>query len=116
MHEYSIVHSLLETILDECKKKNITEKINTVNIVIGKLNWIYPEILKESFEIQSNGTGVEGAELKIIERPAIIKCRDCLKTTELTEPVFLCQHCSSAEVEIISGQELYLDSFEISEF
>lgn len=117
MHEYSAANNLVDLVLKECNKNNIQgkNKVKVISVVIGKLNWIYPEIFNDCFHIISQNSILENSSLKIIGKPAQIKCRNCNEITEIIEPIFICKNCLSCEVDIVSGQEFYLESIEVDD-
>lgn len=111
MHEYGIVSNIIET----ADKIVIKEKINNIkriNVAIGKMNWIYPEVLYDCFNMIIKNTKFEKSKLNIISVDAIIECKECHSKSKLTEPLFICSECLSRDVFVVSGNELYIDSIE----
>ena len=45
----------------------------------------------------------------------MLRCDACGAEWELEEPVFRCGACGSAEVEVVAGEELRVESIEIRE-
>ncbi|HOK39877.1 MAG TPA: hydrogenase maturation nickel metallochaperone HypA [bacterium] len=117
MHEFSICSNLFNILNNEIKEKYNLEnkKINSINIVIGKLNWIFPDIFEDCFKIIAKDTIFQNTKLNIISQPAIIKCIECSNEFEITEPIFICNKCYSNNIEIITGNQLYIESIDIEE-
>jgi hydrogenase nickel incorporation protein HypA/HybF len=111
MHEYGIVVNIVDTAKKICEEKKIT-KIEKINVVIGKLNWIYPDIINDCYKMITKGTMLENCQLVVEPVEAVIECKECKQRTTLTEPFFLCSNCLSNNVITITGNELYIDSLE----
>lgn len=111
MHEYGIVVNIVESTRKIVEKENISD-LKVINVVIGKMNWIYPELLYDCFRMVTKGTDFEKTKLSVIPVEAVIKCKDCNTNTSLTEPLFVCSDCLSTNVSVISGNQLYIDSLE----
>ena len=65
-----------------------------------------------AFEVVTSGTTLQGAELMIDEPLGIGHCRDCDSDISLPDLILLCP-CGSADVEVISGRELAIESIEV---
>lgn len=112
MHEASIAQNLLEIILDkarECK----ANKITLIKLKIGDFAGINQDSLRFVFENYSKGTLAEEAFLKITPIPLLGKCRKCNETFKIKKDEFKCSKCGSVEVDIISGEDLYVENIEI---
>jgi hydrogenase nickel incorporation protein HypA/HybF len=58
------------------------------------------------------GTGLQDARLDIDEPPGRAYCRDCGDEFGLDDPIMLCP-CGSADLEVLSGQQLRIISVEV---
>ncbi len=114
MHEYSIAQALVEQINDVARQ-NGADAVTRVVIQVGKLRAVVPEILRWGFEIASEGSIAEGAELEVEVIPIVIRCRACSTERELDDPFYVCPACNSFDVEQLSGNELILKTLEISD-
>jgi len=115
MHEYSITESIINIACEELKNINYT-KINSINIVIGKLNGFSPECIKFYFEFLSKDTEVENAELKFTLKNIKLFCPECKKEFETDEILFICHFCNNTKnLSILSGKEFYIDDMEVQE-
>jgi len=116
MHELQIAQNIVKITEDEVRKSGLTQSISAINLKIGKMHAIIHESLRFSFNVlKRERTQLEQAELIISEMPVKIRCRACHKTQLITEPIFICSDCSSTDIEIISGNELYVDSIEFKD-
>lgn len=107
MHELSITESLVSAILER-----VDGRVQTVTLVIGRLSGLVPESVRFCFDICTQGTRLEGAALDIIELPGRARCLACDQEFELPDAIPLCA-CGSANLEIISGQELRIKHVEV---
>ena len=63
----------------------------------------------------AQGTSVEGAELEMQEVPALGKCRACAAESRLESFPLQCKNCGSFDLQILEGEELYVESLEMEE-
>jgi hydrogenase nickel incorporation protein HypA/HybF len=116
MHELQIAQNIVKITEDEVRKSGLTQNISAINLKIGKMHAVIHESLRFSFDVlKRTRIQLEQAELVISEMPVKIQCRTCHKTRLITEPIFICPNCSSADIEIISGNELFVDSIEFKD-
>jgi len=115
MHELTIAQNIVSIIEEELKKRDQLEaRVNQVFFNTGRLNAVIPESLRHNFNrIKNEKPFLREAELVIKEIPIVIRCRDCGEESTIEEPIFMCQHCNSTNIEVISGKKMYIDSLEI---
>ncbi|MEJ2232185.1 MAG: hydrogenase maturation nickel metallochaperone HypA [Nitrospirales bacterium] len=76
-----------------------------VSIVTDKLSAVLPEAIRFCFDIVSQGTVAEGAELEIVEIFGTAKCRSCGSQFELEQLCGRCP-CGSSDITRLTGEEL----------
>jgi len=76
---------------------------------------VVPASLVFAFEVISQGTELEGAELAIEQVPAAGVCRDCGSHTVLPDFPLMCSACGGLDVDVTEGEELQVDSIELAE-
>ncbi|WP_368731541.1 hydrogenase maturation nickel metallochaperone HypA [Calderihabitans maritimus] len=88
------------------------KKVKRVTLKVGKMSNVMPDSLSFCFEVLSEGTKCEGAELVIQETPLTGRCLDCQK--EFTSEGFplACPNCGSRNTRMIGGTELAIESIE----
>ena len=111
MHELVIVEGILEAVIPEVKKYDVS-KIETIRLKIGEMSGIVPSCIHEYFAIAAKGTIAEGAKLVIEKTPIRITCPDCGFEGEIHKGQYRCPECDSAGFRIISGREYYVESVE----
>lgn len=111
MHELSIAKDLL-AIVEKTAAEHGLVRVSGLRIVVGALGNVVPEALEFAFEVAGRGTVADGARLDIVEVPVTVRCNACRSETELEDFAFLCTACGSVDVDVLRGNELYLDSIE----
>jgi len=109
MHELSVIEGIVEAITEVAEVNRLTS-ITEVNLVIGKLQQLIPEMLELSFMISTKGTMAENSKLVIEWKEIRIQCCDCHSISEISDPVFICPNCGSFNLNILSGKELFIES------
>jgi len=114
MHEYAIGRNLVRAILSELDKLGPpAPKILKARVVVGKLRQVVPEILTSAYESLSRGTRLEGSKIEIIPAPIKVKCQECGWTGEIEDFRFQCRMCSSGDLQLLGGKELYLENLTV---
>ena len=116
MHELQIATNIISIVEEEIRKAGKTENVKYVYFIAGRMRAIIPETLQFSFDVQKKKhKQLENSKLLIKEIDIVIKCRDCENQQTINEPAFYCDKCNSTNIEIINGNELYVDSIELNE-
>lgn len=111
MHEIRIAKDLSEIVLEVANRENLS-KVTEVNICFGKMVQIVPDIFGFSFKEIVKDTIAKDTGINIEILPVIMKCNRCDNEFRLIEIDFLCNKCGSAELDILSGKELFVKSIE----
>ena len=116
MHELQIAQNIITIVNDELSKSRNKNAVDTVYFIAGRMRAIIPETLQFSFDVQKkNHRQLESSKLSVKEIDIVIKCKDCDHQQTILEPVFHCEKCLSANIEIVNGNELYVDSIELTD-
>ncbi len=112
MHELSIMESVMDTVRKSADELNI-HRIEKIKLVIGKMTMALPESLQFAFQALARDELFSGAVLEIEERDIICRCGGCQNEFPLKNAYhFVCPGCGSRDLEMIQGNELYIDSYE----
>jgi hydrogenase nickel incorporation protein HypA/HybF len=112
MHELSIACEI-NRIVDQYVSAEQKKLIRSVRMQIGRLQNVLPGSLKFCFEaINSNENSIP-PELLIEIVPITFKCNACGSACELDEFSFNCTNCGSADVNILTGNELLVKEIEL---
>lgn len=111
MHGLAIAESIVGISARHADVRRVTK----VYLKVGHLRQVVPSALAFSFELVAQGTPVEGAELEMEQIPATGLCRDCGEETRLESFPLQCRACGGFGLEILQGEELYVESLEMEE-
>jgi hydrogenase nickel incorporation protein HypA/HybF len=109
VHELAITESLVGAVVEHVG----AAKVLRVQLVIGRLSGVVPDAVRFCFDVCAEGTSLAGAQLDIVEAPGRAQCRDCQASVELDDLIALCP-CGSANLQLLSGQELRLSEVEVA--
>ncbi len=112
MHELTITQNVLDLVLKQAKESG-AEKIEKINLVIGELTGVVDISVQFYFEFLSKDTPAQGALLCFKMIPLRVKCRGCGNPFESEGGYFECPQCHGSSVEIIAGNELFVESIEV---
>jgi len=112
MHEMSIAQAIIDNLEEEQRIRGF-RRITRVEIRLGEFSNIVPESLSFCFDASKAGTIAADAELHLTIISLQGACTDCGKVVELREDYFLCPHCGSFQVAVLSGEELDLVSIDV---
>jgi hydrogenase nickel incorporation protein HypA/HybF len=111
MHETAIVSGLMR-ILEQKAAQHGVVRISQVLLKVGRLCAVEPQQLMACFEMFAEGTVAEGAELVIDVICVRGRCRQCATEFDVPRYRFECSSCGGNDIEVIQGQEMYIESFE----
>jgi hydrogenase nickel incorporation protein HypA/HybF len=114
MHEVSIALDLLRIVSEQCRKGGF-ERIDSINLKIGRASGIMPDALLFAFDVVKEGSPAGGAKLNIEEVPVSGHCKDCGKNFIVEENYVLnCPFCGGTEFVVTGGRELDIIDMEVS--
>jgi hydrogenase nickel incorporation protein HypA/HybF len=108
VHELSMCDAIARKVAERAAGRAVSR----VTIRVGHLRQVVPDAMTFSWEMLTATTALEGAVLDIEQAPAVVACRACGAATTLDVPVLACGECGAIDVELRSGDELLLVSFE----
>ena len=116
MHEFSICQNIVKLVLKEYEKlAPQAGKLLKTRIVVGKMHQIVPQSLQFAYEVLTRDTPAADSQLEIILKPVKVICKECNWQGEINDSLFLCRSCEKANVEIVTGKELYIQDLEVAE-
>jgi len=110
MHELSIAASIADIAVRHARGRPVSR----VEVRVGHLRQVVPSALEFAFELVAQGTPLEGAELVLEEVAATVRCRTCGAESSPRGFPLICP-CGSADVEIVAGEELTVESLDVEE-
>ena len=112
MHELSITKMMLDLVLEEAET-NEASRVERICLVVGEMSGIVDDCVRFYFDLLSQNTIAEGAEIRFRSVPATARCRECGKEFKLKGCAWGCPDCGRVNVEIAKGKELYVESIEV---
>jgi hydrogenase nickel incorporation protein HypA/HybF len=109
MHEMSLASALMEEI-ENIARQNGVVKVEEVELRVGALKQVVPEVMEEAFKAVTLGTLAEGATLRQVEIPPRSLCKRCNREFSPTLNDFLCPVCGEFSTTLLAGDELLLGS------
>jgi hydrogenase nickel incorporation protein HypA/HybF len=111
VHELSLADAVVTIARDHARGRRVT----SVEVKVGRLRQVVPDALEFAFELVAAGTEVEGAELRVEHVPVRVQCARCGTESEADDFPLACADCGSVDVDVITGDELLVESLELEE-
>lgn len=112
MHEMPVTQSVLEIALRHAESAG-AQHITDIYLVIGQLSSFVDDAIQFYWDIISAGTIAQGATLHFERIPAEARCNNCGQQYRLEGMDFTCPQCGGVDVQIVAGQEFYVDSINV---
>lgn len=111
MHEMSIASSIIDIIKEELIDNK--QSVKEVHLKIGVLQQIVPDSLTFYYDILKKDHDFLKDSSLIIDKVMIKgKCKKCNEEYDIENLFFVCSKCN-AGLEILSGNEIYIDKIVI---
>lgn len=107
MHELAVCQALLAQVDDIARVQNAIA-VYEINVDVGPLSGVVPELLTQAFTIARAGTLAHAAELIVNEPPVTVRCQICEQKTDTTPNALCCAACGDWRTTVIRGDELML--------
>lgn len=112
MHELSVTESILEIALRHAKQADAL-RITDIYLVIGQLSSIVDDSVQFYWDIVSKDTIAAEATLHFQRVPTEVLCLECQHRYNPARGEFSCPHCQSNQIEIVTGEEFYLEAIKV---
>jgi hydrogenase nickel incorporation protein HypA/HybF len=103
---------MLDLVLEQMREVK-AERVKKINLVIGEMSGIVDECVEFYFEFLSKDTIAEGASLSFRMISIQARCRNCGDLFIPKEFDWSCPTCRNSSMEIVAGNELYIESIEV---
>ncbi len=113
MHELSVAQALVEQI-DDIVRAHRAAAAASFRVRIGPLSGVVPELLESAFGLAAAGSVAEQAAMELVQAPVRVRCQTCGAETEAAMNRLLCGACGDWHTQLISGDELILESVELT--
>jgi len=112
MHELSVAQALVEQVEDLARQHGAVG-VHLIRVRVGPLAGVVPEMLATAFPLAAAGTRAEPARLELVDAPIRVRCLSCHAESEAQPNRLLCGACGEWRTEVVSGDELILESVEL---
>ncbi|MBV9196553.1 MAG: hydrogenase maturation nickel metallochaperone HypA [Solirubrobacterales bacterium] len=111
MHELSIAQAIVAIAARNADGRTVRR----VELRVGHLRQVVPAALEFAWQLLTEGSALEGAELAIEAVPARGRCRGCGAETTVPDFPLRCGRCGGLDLEIVAGEELLVDALELDD-
>ena len=101
MHEVGIARNVIEAAAAAVPDGGT---LTGVTVEIGPLSAVVADSLRFGFEIASQGTPAQNAELVIVEVPLVVRCPACGDLESPNPDLLRCPRCGG-DATVVSGDE-----------
>ncbi len=115
MHEFALASRIIERVSAALGSQRPGAKVATIRLRVGQLSGVEVEALKFGLELLLPNSRLAGAQVAVESVRPRLRCGPCGRESEVRQPPFRCPACGSAEVELLRGRELQVDSVELAE-
>ena len=115
MHETGVCRRIVETV-EQYALAGHAKRVARVNLELGEVHDIVPEILAGAFEWMCRGTVAQGCELAIERVPFTVRCQCCgevYRLDYLDENTWGCPACGQRDYRLNTGREFAIKSIEV---
>lgn len=112
MHELGIMTGVMQAVESSAKEAGAT-RVLKVSLSVGEMTEAIPDALQFAFEVLSEHSMSEGAELEILMVKPKSHCLECGAEYEHDRFHMLCPECGGFATELMAGRELQIDSIEV---
>lgn len=123
MHELAVAQALVEQVdgvirqhaasHDHDASSSDAWRASLIRVRIGPLAGVVPELLATAFPLAAAGSCMEHTVLDLVAAPIRVHCQTCGMDTEAALNRLVCGACGDWHTQVISGDELLLESVEL---
>ena len=112
MHELGMAQEILN-IVTQTLSAHPGKKLLSVNVRIGEMNAVVPELLDTAYQGLVRDTPLQYSKIIIQNVPVMGTCLDCRAEITPKTFVYACPQCGSVNIKITQGDELYIQDLEV---
>lgn len=111
MHELSVASAVVDTAVRHAAGR----RVSVVRVRVGQLRQVVPDSLEFYFGLLSRDGLCDGATLEVEVVPSRLRCAPCAHEWSIDVPAFRCPRCAGADVSVLAGEELEVESIEVEQ-
>jgi len=112
MHELAVTESILEIAVRHAQAQN-ARRITELFIVVGEWSSTVDDSVQFYWDMISENTIAQGAQLHFRRIPTELLCKQCGHTYHPDSRNLLCPSCQSKHIKVQKGEEFYLEAIEV---
>jgi hydrogenase nickel incorporation protein HypA/HybF len=112
MHELILTQNILDVALKQTAQAG-AERVVRINLSVGPMCDESEDSIRFHWGELARGTAAEKAELHFETDPGQMKCLACGQVFSPTEDAFTCPACSSDRLQILTGDEIRVESIDV---
>mgnify|MGYP001024424709 FL=1 len=112
MHELPVTENILSIALRHAEQAG-AQRITALYLTIGQLSSMVDDSIQFYWDIVSEGTPAEGAQLHFKRIPARLLCLTCGQEYAPDGYDLACPHCQGVQIRVVAGEEFLLESIEV---
>lgn len=114
MHELSVCLSLLREVQRIAREHNAA-RVTRIVVTVGPLSGVEPGLLRNAYPLAVAGSVAEDAEFVIDVSDIVVRCSQCGAESPAKPNRLLCGACGDYRTNLVSGDEMVLQSLELDE-
>ena len=112
MHELSVSENILDIAVRHAERVEAI-KIKDLYLVIGDLSSIIDDSVQFYWDFITKNTIAEESTLHFKRIQTVLECKNCNKDYQPNGKDLLCPSCGGSQINIVSGNEFYLESINV---
>jgi hydrogenase nickel incorporation protein HypA/HybF len=112
MHELSVTENILDIAIRHADRAE-ANRISDLYLVIGDLSSIIDDSVQFYWDILTKNTIAEESRLHFKRIHTVLECKNCEQEYQPNGKDLVCPTCGGIQINIISGNEFYLESINI---
>jgi len=114
MRELQSTKAIFDQALRKAQAGNAV-RIKSVQLVLGEIAELDPDMIQEHWVELSRGTPLEHAPIHFRPITARVQCMACFKKYHPENGTIQCPHCGSFGAKILAGEEFHFESIEVDD-
>ena len=114
MHETRFINEIFAVLKQKLDEGALSGQI-IINTRLSPFSHVSAQNLRQSFKALSKGRNFTNVRLKVFPAEIMLECKSCKRSSRITQRIFGCPICGSADVEIRTDKEFFVETIEIKQ-
>lgn len=112
MHETRFINEIFAVLKQKVNKDMASGQV-VVNARLSPFSHVTIESLQESFKELIKRGNFDNVWLNVLPLEILLECKNCKHSNRITQKVFSCPFCGSADINVQMDKEFFVESIEI---